>query len=94
MSSVQRARYKREKKLFILSLFMKLMSSIAEHRDSWLCSQVGTGKFVLLCNVIALFISTYMYVSVTEGFFIIVICFLWSYFTCGEGKEGEEKAML
>ena len=45
LSSVLKARFRREKKLFILSLFMKLMSSTAEHRDSWLSSQVCTVEF-------------------------------------------------
>ena len=38
--NVLRERYRREKKLFTLLLFMKLTSSTAEHRASWLFSQV------------------------------------------------------
>ena len=46
--SVLKERYKREKKLFTLSLFTKLMSSTVERRASWLSFRVHKTSLCLL----------------------------------------------
>ena len=65
---------------------MKLMSSIAEHRDSWLCSQVGTRKFVLFDCVMLLLFSASL-----KGFVSLSFVFLCLILLVVKVRRGKKK---